>query len=53
MVLKRCTFDCVDEWLNSMGKDLEDVNPAEIPWDALRTLISESIFGGKIDNDYD
>jgi dynein heavy chain 1 len=29
------------------------VDPDQISWDALRTLISQSIFGGKIDNEYD
>jgi dynein heavy chain 1 len=43
----------VDEWINSVSNDRDSIDPAEVPWDALRTLISESIFGGKIDNDYD
>ena len=29
------------------------MDPDKIPWDALRTLISQSIFGGKIDNEFD
>lgn len=27
--------------------------PEKIPWDALVTLLSQCIYGGKIDNDYD
>jgi dynein heavy chain 1 len=50
---QRCTLDCIDEWINSMGKDRSNIDPDKIPWDALRTLISQSIFGGKIDNEYD
>lgn len=46
-------IDCVDEWLNTMGKDRTNIDPNKIPWDALRTLMSQSIFGGKIDNDFD
>jgi dynein heavy chain 1 len=36
-----------------MGKDRQNVDPDKIPWDALRTLIGQSVFGGKIDNDFD
>ena len=36
-----------------MGKGREAVDPDKIPWDALKTLISQSIFGGKIDNEFD
>ena len=27
--------------------------PEKVPWDALRTLLSQCIYGGKIDNDFD
>ena len=50
---QRCTLDCIDEWLDSMGRNRQNVDPDRIPWDALRTLISQSIFGGKIDNEFD
>lgn len=36
-----------------MGKGREAVDPDKIPWDALRTIVSQSVFGGKIDNDFD
>lgn len=36
-----------------MGENRQQVDPDKIPWDALRTLISQSVFGGKIDNEYD
>jgi dynein heavy chain 1 len=50
---QRCVLDCVDEWLDTLGQAREAVDPDKIPWDALRTLISQSIFGGKIDNAFD
>jgi dynein heavy chain 1 len=50
---QRCAIDCVDEWLDSKGKDRTNIDPDKIPWDALRTLIGQSIFGGKIDNEFD
>jgi dynein heavy chain 1 len=36
-----------------MGANRESIDPDKIPWDALRTLVSQSIFGGKIDNNFD
>ena len=43
----------MDEWLDTIGKDRTNVDPNKIPWDALRTLIGQSVFGGKIDNEFD
>ena len=50
---QRCTLDCIDEWIDSMGKNRTNIDSDKIPWDALRTLISQSVFGGKIDNEFD
>jgi len=50
---QRCVLDCIDEWVDSIGHGREAIDPDTIPWDALRTLVSQSIFGGKIDNDFD
>lgn len=36
-----------------MGSNRTNIDPEKIPWDALKTLISQSVFGGKIDNDFD
>jgi len=27
--------------------------PEKVPWDAFRTLLSDCIYGGKIDNEFD
>jgi len=50
---QKCLLDCIDEWIDSMGQGREAVDPDKIPWDALRALASQSIFGGKIDNEFD
>ena len=31
----------------------DNIDPKNIPWDAIRTLLSEAIYGGKVDNEYD
>lgn len=48
-----CLLTCIDEWIDSMGAGREAIDPDKIPWDALRTLASQSIFGGKVDNEFD
>lgn len=50
---QNCLLKCIDEWIDSMGSGREVIDPDNIPWDALRTLASQSIFGGKVDNDFD
>lgn len=50
---QRCAIDCIDEWLDSIAKDRANIDPEKIPWDALRTLIGQSVFGGKLDNEFD
>lgn len=27
--------------------------PEKVPWDAIKTLLSQCIYGGKIDNEFD
>ena len=50
---QRCALDAVDEWIDIFGKDKMNIDPNKIPWDAIRTIISQSMYGGKIDNEYD
>jgi dynein heavy chain 1, cytosolic len=46
-------FGTIDAWLNSVAKGRANINPALIPWDAVRTLIKQSVYGGRIDSDFD
>ncbi|KAF6766456.1 dynein [Ephemerocybe angulata] len=43
----------IDTWLNSVSKGRANIDPAVIPWDALRTLIKQSVYGGRVDSDFD
>ena len=43
----------IDTWLHSVAKGRANVDPAQIPWDAIRTLIKQSVYGGRIDSDFD
>ncbi|KNC52645.1 cytoplasmic dynein [Thecamonas trahens ATCC 50062] len=49
----RCAFASVDYWVGSVAKSKDNVDPEKIPWLALRTLFSVSIYGGRIDNEFD
>lgn len=46
-------FNTIDTWLNSVAKGRANVDPASIPWDAIRTLIKQSVYGGRVDSDFD
>ena len=46
-------LDTIDSWLASAAKGKSNVDPAAIPWDAIRSLMRESIYGGKIDTEFD
>ncbi|KAF8634008.1 hypothetical protein AX15_001182 [Amanita polypyramis BW_CC] len=46
-------FGTIDNWLSHVAKGRANVDPANIPWDALRSLIKQSVYGGRIDSDFD
>lgn len=46
-------FGTIDTWLNAVAKGRANIDPANIPWDALRTLIKQSVYGGRVDSDFD
>jgi dynein heavy chain 1 len=43
----------LDTWLESVSQQRANVPPEKLPWDAFRTLLGQSIYGGRIDNDFD
>lgn len=50
---KRGSFDTLDYWITSVSKGKSNVDPSQIPWDAIRTLLGQAIYGGRIDNPFD
>ena len=50
---QKCALEAIDEWINIHAKDRSNISPKDIPWDAIRTIIHQSMYGGKIDNEYD
>ncbi|GAA5808073.1 hypothetical protein MFLAVUS_001455 [Mucor flavus] len=46
-------FSTIDKWLDSASGGRANISPEKIPWDAIRSLLKQSIYGGRIDNEYD
>jgi dynein heavy chain 1 len=46
-------FLTIDSWLGRAAKSRANIDPAAIPWDAVKTLIKQSVYGGRIDSDFD
>lgn len=50
---QRCALEAIDNWIDIAGKDKKNIDPEKIPWDAIRTIIAQSMYGGRVDNEYD
>ncbi|KAJ1930559.1 dynein heavy chain [Tieghemiomyces parasiticus] len=48
-----CALATVDHWLASAAAGRANVDPDRIPWRAVRTLLTESVYGGRLDNVFD
>ncbi|KAG6921004.1 dynein cytoplasmic 1 heavy chain 1, partial [Chelydra serpentina] len=49
----RSACDTIDTWLDDTAKGRQNISPDKIPWSALKTLMAQSIYGGRIDNEFD
>lgn len=49
----RVACDTLDTWIDTTAMRRTNLPPEKVPWDALVSLLSQSIYGGKIDNDFD
>ncbi|KAI9803379.1 MAG: hypothetical protein M1833_000898 [Piccolia ochrophora] len=47
-----CSAFVIDTWVESVAHGRSNVDPKKLPWDMIRTLISET-YGGKIDDEGD
>ena len=45
--------DTLDNWLDEAARGRESLPPNMVPFEALRSLFGQTIYGGKIDNDFD
>ncbi|KAG1662035.1 Dynein heavy chain, cytoplasmic [Nymphon striatum] len=49
----RVACDTLDTWIDNVAMGRTNLPPEKVPWDAVRTLFSQCIYGGKIDNEFD
>jgi len=53
---RRCAIDVINAWVDQAAggnQSRSNIAPEKIPWDAIKTLLSQSIYGGRIDNEFD
>jgi dynein heavy chain 1 len=50
---QRVAFDMLDTWIASVSQNRANIPPEKLPWDAFSMLLGQSIYGGKIDNEFD
>jgi len=50
-----CARDIIDAWVDraSQNGKLSNIGPDKIPWGAIQSLLTEAIYGGRIDNAFD
>jgi len=48
-----CALNTIDNWVDSIAAGRVNISPEKIPWDAIRSLLKQSIYGGRIDNEFD
>ncbi|KAI0242051.1 dynein heavy chain [Massospora cicadina] len=48
-----CGIATLDSWLDGAAGSRSNLAPEKIPWGAIRTLLAQSVYGGKIDNEFD
>ncbi|CAD8134930.1 unnamed protein product [Paramecium octaurelia] len=49
---QRCSLDLIDEYVDALGIR-QNIDPSKLPWDAFRTILTQNLYGGKVDNEYD
>ncbi|KAJ3331033.1 hypothetical protein HDU76_004259 [Blyttiomyces sp. JEL0837] len=43
----------IDKWLEDAAGSRSNISPDKIPWEAIRKLVKETVYGGKIDSSFD
>jgi dynein heavy chain 1 len=46
-------MDTLDYWIDSKAQGRDNLPPERIPWIALRTLLAQTVYGGRVDNEFD
>jgi hypothetical protein len=43
----------IHTWITNVSKSRKNIKPEDIPWSAIQRLVSEVVYGGKIDQECD
>ncbi|PLW56951.1 hypothetical protein PCANC_02857 [Puccinia coronata f. sp. avenae] len=43
----------IDSWMTATAKGKANIDPAHLPWAALRVLLKQAVYGGRVDSDWD
>jgi len=43
----------IDSWMAATAKGKSNIDPAQLPWAALRVLLKQAVYGGRVDSDWD
>ncbi|KAI3378322.1 hypothetical protein SNEBB_011029, partial [Seison nebaliae] len=49
----RSAADTIDRWIDNIAGTKSNLPIEKVPWEAIRTLLSKCIYGGRIDNMFD
>lgn len=49
----RVACDTLDTWIDSTALGRTNLPPEKVPWPALHTLLTQCVYGGKVDNEFD
>ncbi|RUP48413.1 dynein heavy chain [Jimgerdemannia flammicorona] len=48
-----CALNTIDAWVDLVAAGRANISPEKLPWDAICSLLKQSIYGGRIDNEFD
>lgn len=46
-------LDAIDYWMEATAQGRANLPPNKIPWNALHTILAQTIYGGRVDNTFD
>lgn len=49
----KCSLAVLDRWIAAASHGLAHMDPAALNWEAVRALLGESLYGGRIDSPFD
>lgn len=49
----KCALEAIDHWVSAAARGLPHMDPARLNWKALRALLSQCFYGGRVDNAFD